>query len=141
MMGHRTGTPMRLVSPAPVLVPGAGPRPQAPPTIYQPQQPQGTQQTIYSQQNNNNVGGKRGFNYLVIHLTSPFCHQPGTRLLDVWFPLFCVFFFSFTTPNLSRFWARFELLDIKYLFEHFHLPDLLSLSIYCFRFSTNPTPL
>jgi hypothetical protein len=50
---------MRLVSPAPVLVPGAGPRPQAPPTIYQPPQPQGTQQTIYSQQNNNNVGGKR----------------------------------------------------------------------------------
>lgn len=59
MMGHRTGTPMRLVSPAPVLVPGGGPRPQAPPTIYQPPQPQGTQQTIYSQQNNNNVGGKR----------------------------------------------------------------------------------
>lgn len=59
MMGHRTGTPMRLVSPAPVLVPGGGPRPQAPPTIYQPPQPQGTPQTIYSQQNNSNVGGKR----------------------------------------------------------------------------------
>lgn len=58
-MGHRTGTPMRLVSPAPVLVPGAGPRPQAPPTIYQPPQPQGTPQTIYSQQNSSNVGGKR----------------------------------------------------------------------------------
>lgn len=59
MMGHRTGTPMRLVSPAPVnapvLVPGAAPRP---PQIYQPAQ-QGTPQTIYSQQNNNNVGGKR----------------------------------------------------------------------------------
>ncbi|XP_070493256.1 maternal protein pumilio-like isoform X2 [Chironomus tepperi] len=57
MMGHRTGTPMRLVSPAPVaapvLVPGAAPRP---PQIYQPAQ-QGTPQTIYSQQNNNNVGG------------------------------------------------------------------------------------
>lgn len=59
MMGHRTGTPMRLVSPAPVLVPGAGPRQQAPPTIFQPPQPQGTPQTIYSQQNNSNVGGKR----------------------------------------------------------------------------------
>lgn len=58
-MGHRTGTPMRLVSPAPVLVPGGGPRQQAPPTIYQPPQPQGTPQTIYSQQNNSNVGGKR----------------------------------------------------------------------------------
>jgi pumilio RNA-binding family len=57
MMSHRTGTPMRLVSPAPVLVPGAAaPRPQAP-TIYQPAQ-QGTAQTIYSQQNNNSVGGK-----------------------------------------------------------------------------------
>lgn len=57
MMGHRTGTPMRLVSPAPVLVPGAAqPRPQAP-TIYQPAQ--GTPQ-MYSQQNNsNNIGGKR----------------------------------------------------------------------------------
>jgi pumilio RNA-binding family len=61
MMGHRTGTPMRLVSPAPVLVQQQGggppPRPQAP-TIYQPAQ--GTPQTIYSQQNNsNNIGGKR----------------------------------------------------------------------------------
>lgn len=66
MMGHRTGTPMRLVSPAPVLVPGAGPRPQAPPTIYQPPQPQGTPQAIYSQQNNNNVGGKTSTKILII---------------------------------------------------------------------------
>lgn len=58
VMNHRTGTPMRLVSPAPVLVP-PGPRPpQAPPTIYQPPQPQATQQNIYSQQNNTSVGGK-----------------------------------------------------------------------------------
>ncbi len=61
MMGHRTGTPMRLVSPASVLVPGtAPPRPQAP-TIYQPAQ--GTPQTMYPQQNNSNIGGKR-FNAL-----------------------------------------------------------------------------
>lgn len=56
-MGHRTGTPMRLVSPAPVLVPGTA-APPRPPQIYQPAQ-QGTPQAIYSQQNNNNVGGKR----------------------------------------------------------------------------------
>lgn len=67
MMGHRTGTPMRLVSPASVLVPGAAPpRPQAP-TIYQPAQ--GTPQTMYPQQNNsNNIGGKR-FNLLAHSLT------------------------------------------------------------------------
>lgn len=53
---------MRLVSPAPVLVPGAAPRPQAP-ALYPPPQ-QGTPQTIYSQQNNNNVGGKRGLTLL-----------------------------------------------------------------------------
>jgi hypothetical protein len=65
-MGHRTGTPMRLVSPASVLVPGAAPpRPQAP-TIYQPAQ--GTPQTMYPQQNNsNNIGGKR-FNLLSLTL-------------------------------------------------------------------------
>ncbi|XP_055644551.1 maternal protein pumilio isoform X2 [Toxorhynchites rutilus septentrionalis] len=60
VMGPRTGTPMRLVSPAPpVLVPpgAAGPRgPQAPPTIYPPQ-PQTAQQSMYSAQNGSNVGG------------------------------------------------------------------------------------
>uniref|UniRef100_A0A182LRZ8 Uncharacterized protein n=1 Tax=Anopheles culicifacies TaxID=139723 RepID=A0A182LRZ8_9DIPT len=59
VMGPRTGTPMRLVSPAPpVLVPpgAAGPRaPQAPP-IYPPQ-PQTAQQNVYSAQNGSNVGG------------------------------------------------------------------------------------
>ncbi|XP_065082849.1 maternal protein pumilio isoform X2 [Ochlerotatus camptorhynchus] len=59
VMGPRTGTPMRLVSPAPpVLVPpgAGGPRaPQAPPTIYPPQ-PQ-TQQSMYSAQNGSNIGG------------------------------------------------------------------------------------
>lgn len=58
VMNHRTGTPMRLVSPAPVLVPPGAQRPQAPPTIYQPPQQQATQQNIYSTQNNNSVGGK-----------------------------------------------------------------------------------
>lgn len=75
MMGHRTGTPMRLVSPAPVapvLVPGTAPRP---PQIYQPAQ-QGTPQTIYSQQSNNNVGGKR-LEALYFYFTFHFCfiHQ------------------------------------------------------------------
>ena len=55
-MGPRTGTPMRLVSPAPpVLVPPGGPR-QAPPAIYPPQTAQ--QQNMYSTQNGSNVGGK-----------------------------------------------------------------------------------
>lgn len=55
-MGPRTGTPMRLVSPAPVLVPpGAQRGPQA--SIY-PTQPQATQQNIYSQQNGSGVAGK-----------------------------------------------------------------------------------
>ncbi|XP_055605408.1 maternal protein pumilio [Uranotaenia lowii] len=60
VMGPRTGTPMRLVSPAPpVLVPpgAAGPRaPQAPPTLYPPQ-PQTAQQSMYSAQNGSNVSG------------------------------------------------------------------------------------
>lgn len=63
VMGPRTGTPMRLVSPAPpVLVPpgAAGPRaPQAPPAIYPPQT---AQQSMYSAaaaaQNGSNIGGK-----------------------------------------------------------------------------------
>lgn len=77
MMGHRTGTPMRLVSPASVLVPGAAPpRPQAP-TIYQPAQ--GTPQTMYPQQNNsNNIGGKR-FN-CSLSLTHSFAlHSPSNK--------------------------------------------------------------
>ncbi|XP_049277500.1 maternal protein pumilio isoform X2 [Anopheles funestus] len=64
VMGPRTGTPMRLVSPAPpVLVPpgAAGPRaPQAPP-IYPPQ-PQTAQQNVYSAQNGSNVGGLGALN-------------------------------------------------------------------------------
>lgn len=59
-MGPRTGTPMRLVSPAPVLVPPgaarAGP-PQGPPQLYPPQ-PQTAQQNLYSTQNGSNVGGE-----------------------------------------------------------------------------------
>ncbi|BFF88849.1 maternal protein pumilio [Drosophila madeirensis] len=60
MGGPRTGTPMRLVSPAPVLVPpGAAraghPQPQGP-QLYQPQ-PQTAQQNLYSQQNGSSVGG------------------------------------------------------------------------------------
>lgn len=51
---------MRLVSPAPVLVPPgatrAGP-PQGPPQLYPPQ-PQTAQQNLYSTQNGSNIGGK-----------------------------------------------------------------------------------
>lgn len=62
VMGPRTGTPMRLVSPAPVLAvpPGAaraGPPPPQGPQMYQPQ-PQTAQQNLYSQQNGSSVGGK-----------------------------------------------------------------------------------
>lgn len=61
-MGPRTGTPMRLVSPAPVLAvpPGAaraGPPPPQGPQLYPPQ-PQTAQQNLYSQQNGSSVGGK-----------------------------------------------------------------------------------
>lgn len=56
VMGPRTGTPMRLVSPAPVLVPpGAQRGPQA--SMY-PTQPQAAQQNLYSQQNGSSVAGK-----------------------------------------------------------------------------------
>lgn len=56
-MGPRTGTPMRLVSPAPVLVPpGAQRGPQA--SMYATQ-PQAAQQNLYSQQNGSSVAGKR----------------------------------------------------------------------------------
>ncbi|KAH8310045.1 hypothetical protein KR044_011151, partial [Drosophila immigrans] len=61
VMGPRTGTPMRLVSPAPVLAvpPGAaraGPPPPQGPQLYPPQ-PQTAQQNLYSQQNGSSVGG------------------------------------------------------------------------------------
>lgn len=56
-MGPRTGTPMRLVSPAPVMVPpGAQRTPQAQ-QIY-PQQPQTGQQNLYSTQNGSGIAGK-----------------------------------------------------------------------------------
>lgn len=56
LMNARTGTPMRLVSPAPVMVPpGAQRAPQAP-QIYPPP-PQSAQQNMYSSQNGNGVGG------------------------------------------------------------------------------------
>lgn len=69
-MGPRTGTPMRLVSPAPVLAvpPGAaraGPPPPQGPQLYPPQ-PQTAQQNLYSQQNGSSVGGK--------------CHSPSLSL-------------------------------------------------------------
>lgn len=65
VMGPRTGTPMRLVSPAPVLVPpGAAQRaPQA--SIYPPQ-PQTAQQNIYSQQNGSSVGGRFHYELIII---------------------------------------------------------------------------
>lgn len=84
MMGHRTGTPMRLVSPAPVLVPGAAPpRPQAP-TIYQPAQ--GTPQTMYSQQNNSsNIGGKRFFSSLKYQVDT--IKRMNTEVLHIAIPI------------------------------------------------------
>ncbi|XP_055310309.1 maternal protein pumilio-like isoform X2 [Sitodiplosis mosellana] len=54
VMGPRTGTPMRLVSPAPVLVP-PGAQARAPQSMYP--QPQTAQQNLYSQQNGSSVGG------------------------------------------------------------------------------------
>ncbi|XP_055382813.1 maternal protein pumilio [Condylostylus longicornis] len=57
VMGPRTGTPMRLVSPAPVLVPpGATRAPPQAPQMYPPQ-PQTAQQNMYSTQNGSSVGG------------------------------------------------------------------------------------
>lgn len=103
MMGHRTGTPMRLVSPAPVLVPGAGPRQQAPPTIYQPPQPQGTPQTIYSQQNNSNVGGKR----LHATLSCINTHTPTVALHDNHWTLIIAGFYLFLFTH--------SLLDLSFL--------------------------
>jgi len=68
MGGPRTGTPMRLVSPAPVLVPPgatrAGPPPPQGPQLYQPQ-PQTAQQNLYSQQNGSSVGGKCSFHLYI----------------------------------------------------------------------------
>lgn len=65
VMGPRTGTPMRLVSPAPVLVPpGAQRAPQA--SIYPPQ-PQTAQQNLYSQQNGSSVGGKLSIFLFLFH--------------------------------------------------------------------------
>lgn len=70
-MGPRTGTPMRLVSPAPVLVPPgaarAGPPPQGPPQLYPPQ-PQTAQQNLYSQQNGSSVGGKKFLHQILLSI-------------------------------------------------------------------------
>lgn len=56
VMGPRTGTPMRLVSPAPVLV-SQGAQNRAPQASIYPPQPQTAQQNLYSQQNGSTVGG------------------------------------------------------------------------------------
>lgn len=66
VMGPRTGTPMRLVSPAPqVLVPpGAARAPQAPPAIYPPQQAQ--QNHMNQSQNGYNVSGEFLGEYLFL---------------------------------------------------------------------------
>lgn len=69
VMGPRTGTPMRLVSPAPVLVP-PGAQARAPQSMYPPQ-PQTAQQNLYSQQNGSSVGGN-AYCFTFIHL-SMFC--------------------------------------------------------------------
>lgn len=67
VMGPRTGTPMRLVSPAPVLVP-PGAQARAPQSMYPPQ-PQTAQQNLYSQQNGSSVGGNIYFHvvFYLIH--------------------------------------------------------------------------
>lgn len=57
-MGPRTGTPMRLVSPAPVMVPPGAQRTQQAPQIYPPQPPQTGQPNIYSTQNGSSIAGK-----------------------------------------------------------------------------------
>lgn len=57
VMGPRAGTPMRLVSPAPVLVP-PGPQ-RAPQASIYPPQPHSAQQNLYSQQNGTSVGGMK----------------------------------------------------------------------------------
>lgn len=62
VMGPRTGTPMRLVSPAPVLVPPGAQR--APQTSIYPPQPQTAQQNLYSQQNGSSVGGNSFKNFI-----------------------------------------------------------------------------
>lgn len=64
VMGPRTGTPMRLVSPAPVLVP-PGAQARAPQSMYPPQQT--AQQNLYSQQNGSSVGGNIYF-HIVFYL-------------------------------------------------------------------------
>lgn len=70
VMGPRTGTPMRLVSPAPVLVP-PGAQARAPQSMYPPQ-PQSAQQNLYSQQNGSSVGGNICIHiiFYLIHLYS-----------------------------------------------------------------------
>lgn len=61
---NRTGTPMRLVSPAPVLVPPGGPRAQQAQPLYPPQQT--AQQNLYSTQNGSSVGGRFHFLFSLI---------------------------------------------------------------------------
>lgn len=68
VMGPRTGTPMRLVSPAPVLVP-PGAQARAPQSMYPPQ-PQTAQQNLYSQQNGSSVGGNMFFLCFTLHFVS-----------------------------------------------------------------------
>lgn len=57
LMGPRNGTQMRLVSPASMMVPPGAPRAPQVPSIYTPQ-PQTAQQSLYSTQNGNSVGGR-----------------------------------------------------------------------------------
>lgn len=66
VMGPRTTTPMRLVSPAPVLVPQP-PQNRPPQASLYPQPPQTAQQNIYQQQNGSGVGGNhRSFVYIYL---------------------------------------------------------------------------
>lgn len=66
VMGPRTTTPMRLVSPAPVLVPQQ-PQNRPPQASLYPQPPQSAQQNLYQQQNGSGVGGNhRSFVYIYL---------------------------------------------------------------------------
>lgn len=92
VMGPRTGTPMRLVSPAPVLVP-PGAQARAPQSMYPPQ-PQTAQQNLYSQQNGSSVGGNLA--YFFLSLSHQFFFQ--FLLLEISF-IFCQSHFRVQTKS------------------------------------------
>lgn len=85
VMGPRTGTPMRLVSPAPVLVP-PGAQARAPQSMYPPQ-PQTAQQNLYSQQNGSSVGGNLFF-FIILKFFIVFYYKSSSSSLH--FVFICI---------------------------------------------------